>query len=757
MPLMIIESPNKIPKLTKLLGKDFEIVASCGHMMELEKKDMGIDLTTFIPKYQISDSKKDVVKKIKEAAKNHDIIYIASDSDMEGEKISDEIYEILPKKGKKIVRITFNELSKKAIEDAIKNPSGFNKNLSSAQETRRVTDRIVGFQVSPILWLKGLAGTSAGRVQSATLRFIVEREKEIKAFKPEEYWSLNLTTSLGFNAEFYAKDGSNYEIKTKVDVDSIINDIQKNIKSLIVKDFTKKTRTRTPSPPFMTSTLLQDSNAKFGWDAKRTMDVAQKIFSAGLISYHRTDSERTEPDKMKELRTKIEADYGKKYLEPTERSFSAKGNAQDAHEAIRPTGEPVPSNLGTDELKLLKLVESRFLASQMADAKFDQALMKLELKGSLATYSFKASGSILKFDGFLKVYGSSSDDLVIPDVKVNQKVGIDKVIPEQHFTKAPGRYNDSSIIDKMKKDGIGRPSTYAPTIEHILEKKYIDREKKAFKATEMGIMVSDYLNHFFPKVTGPKFTADMEEKLDRIALGELKSFDTLSDFYKELQVAIVDAKAGNISAIFNTDTKCTKCDDGVMSKRISKYGVFLACANFPICGHTISYDKDGNPKESEVETGASCPDCGSILKEKKGPFGTFIGCSGYPSCKWIGKIDENGKAIKNEKKKAELTEHKCPNCDKGYFVKRKGKEDKEFYGCSGYPSCKTSAQIGDDGAPDVNKKSSFKKKPSSFETTNDRCPKCKKGDVLIRDGKFGRYKTCSEFKNGCKFTESIKK
>jgi DNA topoisomerase-1 len=745
MALVIVESPNKCNKIRKILGTGYEVIASVGHIMDLEKKNMGIDLNTWIPKYKINADKKDVVKRIKDTAKNHTDIYIATDDDNEGECIGFNIRDILPKKGKNIQRVIFKTITKTDVLNGIKNPTGFNDNTFDAQKVRRMTDRIVGFKVSPLMWTKGLKGTSAGRVQSAALKFIVDREKAIRSFVKEEYWTIKAQTKSDFDTDFYGINGKKYVPKSKKQADDITNDIKGD---LVVADYKKKARERKPLPPYITSTLQKDAGTRFSWTSKRVMDVAQKIFSSGLISYHRTDDTRTEPSKIVDLRSRIDKKYGKKYLSGKTNIYKSKGSSQGGHEAIRPTFEPTPMNLSQDESKLLELITNRFMASQMAPAIFDQAAIKLEYTGK-KKYEFRVSGSVLKFDGFLKVYGSATKDLSLPPLTVGQSIPIKKLIPAQHFTKPPARYTEPAFTEKMEKEGIGRPATYAATIETLLRRKYATREGKALKATEIGIMVCEYLEKHFNSLTSPIFTANMEAELDLISNGKSKIKSTLDNFYKDLVKEIDTAKNDKSKDLFKTSNNCPDCKNGnKLIRKVSSKGVFQGCEGWPKCGYTVSIDKDGNLKETKVETGHACPDCGNKLVEREGRFGKWISCSGYPTCTWKGSIDSNGKII--TKQKQEVSKHSCPNCKSGKLVKRTRKSDSnQFFGCNAYPKCKTAMSIDDNGNPVASKfKKSTGPKPKS---TGEKCPKCKKGDLLLRKGRYGDFKGCSEFRNGCKY------
>jgi DNA topoisomerase-1 len=744
MPLVIVESPNKCKKLKSILGNGYVVMASVGHIMDLDKKNMGINTETWDVTYKPNRDKRDVISGLKAEAKNHDAIYIATDGDFEGHAIAFNIRDILPKRGKKYYRSVFPTITKKDVLNGIKNPITFDENALAAQQTRRITDRLVGFRVSPVMWNKGLRGTSAGRVQSVALKIISEREKEIKAFVPREYWEITVDTNNNFSADFFGINGKQIELSGKKEAHDIIDDMNKNKLDLKVYEYDAKKRIRKPSPPFITSTMQQAASNFIGWGAKKTMSVAQSLFSQGLITYHRSDSIRTDPGKVKELRDKVKKDFGSKYLSKTTIVYSAKGGSQDAHEAIRPTYEAPISSLSGDEKKLLKLISNKFMASQMASAEFNQVAAKFQYNGK-STYNFKKNGSTLAFDGFLKVYGSIKDDVILPVMKIGDMISWDKIESSQHFTSPPPRYSDASIIKTLEKEGVGRPSTYAAIIDTLLNRKYVDRKKKSLCATEIGIMVSDYLSEFFKTIVDTKFTAEMESRIDKIAEGSLTLSGALDPFYKSLEGQIQFATKGNLPDTFIADQKCLKCKKD-MIKKISKHGAFLGCVGWPECNGTASLGNDSAPEN--VETGHSCPTCSNILIKRKSKRGEFYGCSSYPDCKFAANIDKDGGLIIKEGPKD--TGLKCPKCNKNNIVERISKRGK-FYGCSGFPKCKTIVDIDDDGKIVA----ASEKSKSADKKTGEKCPKCSSGDLVIKNGKFGKFKGCSEYKSGCKYIGKV--
>jgi len=750
--LIIVESPNKIKKIKECVGKDFEVLASVGHIMDLEKKKLGFDLETFEPRYVVSEDKKDVVKKLKAAASDAEEIYVCTDADREGENIAYNILSIVEQKNKKIYRAIFKELTKKDIMSGLKNPIGFNEQKNQAQQARRITDRLVGFKVSPMLWFRGgMKGVSAGRVQSAALKMIVEREREIRAFKKEEYWSVQAKFDNGLVAELSSVNNNKARLSTEPEVDNLLSDLKKS--NFQVIEYKNRKRTREPYPPFITSTLQMEASSKYGWSSKRTMDAAQSLFGSGLITYHRTDSERIEPDKLNHVRDLIKNKFGEEYLSESPRQFLAKDSSQDAHECIRPTFEDEPASLGLDEKKLLRLIENRFFASQMANAEYDQAAVKISGKSG-DTYELKASGSVLTFDGFIKVYGSDAKDNLLPKISNGDTLSLSDLLKNQHFTKPPARFNDASMVALLESEGIGRPSTFASIPETLLDRGYIERESKnSFRATELGVMVSDYLVSHFPDLVNAKFTANMEMNLDLIANGKAVKNDILQEFLNKLLADIEMAKNSGSDEFLKTGINCKKCD-GQMLKKASDRTVFLGCSNHPQCGYTLNYGNDGELIEKEVETGLPCPDCGNVLLKKNGAYGAYFSCSsGKDICSFTASVGEDGNPVR--KVKAQATEHKCPNCKEGYFVRRTGKQ-KDFYGCNKFPKCKTIMNIGDDGNP-VQTKTSKSGATKKYEETGKDCPKCKTGKVVIKSSKFGKFLSCTEYSSGCKYTGKIEK
>jgi DNA topoisomerase-1 len=683
MPLVLIESPNKVSKLKEILGDKYKIMASVGHIMDLSKKDLGIiDLETFEVAYKPNADKKDVISNIKNEVKKHEVIYLATDPDREGEAIAFHLSKLIPD-GKTIHRVKFNAITKDVVLKAIKKPGLLDENLFLAQKARRITDRVVGFKVSPVMWNKGLIGTSAGRVQSVALKYISDREKEIRSFKSEEYWNIISLFKEDFDADVYAKNGKTIDLKNETDAKSI-EKLIREASEIKVTEVIAKSRSRKPYPPFTTSTLQQSASSAFGWSAKKTMDVAQAIFSQGLITYHRTDSVRVDPAKIDDLRDKIESQYGKKYLSSAIIKYGAKDGAQDAHEAIRPTYEQPLSTLSKDENKLLALIESRFMASQMSDAQFDQLSIKIEATNGKTIINMKKNGSTMKFDGFLKVYGDKQDDVTLPSLAKNQSLYIKDVKLSQHFTKPKPRHTDASIVKILEGDGVGRPSTYASILDTLFERDYITRNGNSLSATEVGIMVSDYLSDNFPKIVDPKFTSNMEEKLDKIAEGTGIYKDILSDFYVDIETQTNGALKGTLPKSFVVDVECPKCKSS-MTKKISKHGAFLGCIKWPECNGVKNID-GSTSDDKNIETGHKCPECSNIMMLREGKKGKFFGCKSYPECKTTASVSDDGSPVFAEKKD-DADAVICQKCKKGKMIQRSGKFGK-FLGCSNFPKCK---------------------------------------------------------------------
>jgi DNA topoisomerase I, bacterial len=766
--LVIVESPAKAKTINKYLGSDYKVLASIGHIKDLPAKELGVDIeNNFEPVYEvIPDSKKrnnkKIVSELKKAAKEADAIYLAADPDREGEAICQHLAEeIVPKRpAKAVYRVMFNEITKNAIREAFKEPKQVNKNLVDAQQARRVLDRIVGYKVSPLLW-KNIGGKlSAGRVQTVAVRLVVEREREIENFVPTEYWTIiaNLSAALPpkFDARLYkiedltVKTGSfdqalkktETHIKDEASAKAIVAEAEKE--NFVVDSVTTKERKRNATPPFITSKLQQEAARKLGFSVKRTMTTAQKLYegvelgaegSVGLITYMRTDSTRVSDAALAEVRSFIDNTYGEKYLPAKPNAYKTKGSAQDAHEAIRPTDvnrtpESLKNFLSADELKLYTLIWKRFVASQMTPAVFDQTTIDIKA----GRFTFRATGSVQKFDGFLKVYQEGRDETPadgedddeeknLPKVKKGEQLKLNKLTPEQHFTEPPPRYTEATLVKALEEKGIGRPSTYASIMTTIQEREYVEKIDGKFHPTPLGTTVNDMLVASFDDIFNETYTARLENQLDEIEEGKIDWRTALRGFYekfsKDLSKAEESIKNKKKTAI-PTDEICEKCGAGMVIK-FGRFGQFLACSNYPECKNTREVGSR-KPESAGQETAQAqetqdaaevppCELCGREMALKKGRFGSFYGCTGYPECKNIRKI------AKGEQKPVappvELDET-CPK-DGAKLVRRQGRYG-EFVSCANYPKC------------DYVKR----------DTLGIACPKCETGEIAVKKSKRGK-------------------
>lgn len=682
--LVIVESPAKAKTISKFLGKNYEVKASVGHIRDLPKSKLGIDIdNNFEPEYITIRGKGPIIKELKNEAKKAKKVFLATDPDREGEAISWHLANILELDESKKSRIEFHEITKSAIQNAIKNPRVINKSLVDAQQARRVLDRLVGYKISPLLWKKVKKGLSAGRVQSVATKLICDREEEINKFIPKEYWSLDailLKNKNKMKATFYGEFNDNKETKielnTKEQVDEIISVIKN--KEFIVQDIKKGKKNRNPNPPFTTSSLQQEASRRIGFSTKKTMMIAQQLYegvdikgegTVGLISYIRTDSTRISEEALQNVNEYIIEEFGEKYLgKLNKKNTQKKKDIQDAHEAIRPTSvtrtpSMVKDSLKKDQLKLYQLIWERFVASQMAPATYETLTVKV-LAGN---YAFRVTGSKINFEGFLKIYNSSDDekDVLLPELEVGEKLPLKDLEPQQHFTQPPPRYTEASLVKALEELGIGRPSTYAPTISTILSRGYVILEKKVFIPTELGIVVTDLLKEYFKGIVNEEFTAEMEKQLDQI---EEENSDWkkvieyfYKDFAKELEIAEREISKIEIQDEV-TDVICDKCGRNMVIK-MGRYGKFLACPGYPECKNTKPITQD---------IGVKCPECGGDVVERTSKRGRkFYGCSKYPECNfvsWDRPLNEQCpkcKSVLVEKKSRKGSEKKCinPKCD----------------------------------------------------------------------------------------------
>jgi len=702
--LVIVESPAKIKTISKFLGKDYKIISTMGHIKDLPTKKIGVTINDTVEiDYVPIEGKNETIATIKKEARTSDEVYIAPDPDREGEIIAwhvDQEIEDVVKNPKKIFRISFNEITKPAVIEAIEHPSTIDMQRVSAQQARRVLDRWVGYEVSPILWQKIAKGLSAGRVQSVALRLICDREEAIRAFKPEEYWSITglfAHKKSQFEAALTHIGKKKADINNKKDADATVKKIKEN--SYVVDSITDKKRLKNPLPPFMTSTLQQAAFNRLGMSVKKTMMVAQKLYEGlpleddktpvALITYMRTDSLRLSDTALTQARTFVSRNFSKEYLPSSANVYArkGKGKTQDAHEAIRPvnvniTPAQVKKYLPADAAKLYTLIWQRFVACQMKSAEYAQR--QVIITGG--PFTFKVTGSTLLFDGFLKVYGIDEDEkekkVTIPEsLKAKDSVDLKKIDPKQHFTQPPPRFSEASLVKELEKEGIGRPSTYATILSTIRARSYTELENKRFVPTELGMTVTKLLVKHLPKIVNPKFTAHMEEDLDKIEQGDLERDDLLHVFYDMFQKDLKAFKKATGTGKRHaepTDIKCPKCKKDNLVIRFGRSGEFLGCPRYPECTFTSNFKRDETGKisivkiEGPVLLDEKCPDCGKQLRKVVGKFGPFVACSGYPKCTYIHR---------------EKASFPCLKCKKGNIVKRRWRGG-IFWGCDKYPECK---------------------------------------------------------------------
>lgn len=689
MNLVIVESPAKAKTIEKYLGPDFKVLASYGHVRDLPQKSLGVDLKKdYEPEYEILSKAKKTVSALKALASKAKIIYLATDLDREGEAISWHLATALGlAKSDKTKRIVFNEITKSAVEKAVQNPRSIDINLVDAQQARRVLDRLVGYKLSPLLWKKVRTGLSAGRVQSVAVRLVVEREREIEKFKPVEFWLLGVKLSqknqeLIFPAYLYETDGKlvgKFDVKTKAEAEKIIAELDSA--KYTVLEVKHEDSVRSPAAPFTTSSLQMEASRKLGISPKQTMVLAQHLYEEGHITYMRTDSINLSGEAVAAIKSVVVKEYGQKYLAMDSRVYATKTkHAQEAHEAIRPTHfENTEVTNDRRGQKLYDLIWKRTVATQMASAIFDVLTAKI---GAVEQkYIFMAKGEVVKFDGFMKVYQEGNDDEIvveiskIPELSKNETLNFIEKIADQKFTEPPYRYSEATLVKKLESLGIGRPSTYAPTLETIQERGYVELEERKFKPTEIGILVNDLLVENFESIVNYQFTAEMEDKFDEIAEGKHKWQKVIDDFYIPFAKLLGEKTDSIEKTIVVSETLCPHCGKKMLIK-FGRMGKFLAC---PEAGSKITLplpEEAAKIKALEEKTkGEVCPICGKLLEVKRGRFGFFLGCVDYPKCKGIMKI-------------LNKTGFKCPNCKTGDVVEKKSRgRGKIFYACSRWPDC----------------------------------------------------------------------
>lgn len=735
--LLIVESPTKVKTLSKFLGKGFDIKASVGHIKDLPKKELGVDVeNNLTPTYVVIEGKEKILKDLIKAAKAADKVYLAPDPDREGEAIAWHIAEEINGSSDKVFRVEFNEITEKAVTEAIKHPRKINVNLFDAQQARRILDRLVGYKLSPLLWRKVRRGLSAGRVQSVAVRLVVDREREIEAFIPREHWSI--TASLEgkepppFDAKLFHINDEKAEIENEQQAKGILNNLEG--RGFSIKKIEKKKKKRSPSPPFITSTLQQEASRKLRFTAKKTMMVAQQLYegielgsegSVGLITYMRTDSVRVADEAQQEARALIKAEFGKEYLPEKPPVYKSKKSAQEAHESIRPasanrTPASIKASLSRDQYNLYNLIWNRFIASQMHNALLEQTSIDIAAEpktpGKGDKYTFRASGTVVQFPGFMKLYTESADtaageEAILPPLSEGDALKNLAIMPKQHFTQPPPRYSEATLVKELEAKGIGRPSTYASILSTIQDRKYAEKLEGKFKPTELGVVVSDLLVERFPELMDYNFTAKMEDNLDKIEEGGLKWVDIVMDFYRPFDKDLLEAmeSVGKVRPLdIPTDEICDKCQKPMVIKW-GKHGRFIACTGYPECKNTRPLEQDGaggtGQGAAQQETNEICEKCGSPMILKSGKFGRFLACTKYPECKTTKPVS---------------TGIKCPE-DGGDVVERRTKKGKIFFSCANYPACKFATW---------------------YKPVNRKCPTCDAAFLVEKKTKQGEYIAC---------------
>jgi DNA topoisomerase-1 len=735
---VIVESPAKARTINHYLGPDYEVKASMGHVRDLPSKGLNVDLeNNFEPTYDIMPGKKRVVTQLKAAARKCDKLYLATDLDREGEAIAWHLAQILGVPEDRIYRVIFNAITHSAIDQAFSRPGRIDMDKVMAQQARRVLDRIVGYEISPLLWKKVTRGLSAGRVQSVAVKMIVQREREIAAFKPEEYWLIPavFTTDLqndyrdpwrqfvtpktadgkgptveeqgkwlaehkAFKAELIRIGDNKFNASNRQQAEEVFRELEHT--QFQIADIETKESVSHPSAPFITSTLQQAAANRMGFSAKRTMAVAQQLYegidlgsmgSLGLITYMRTDSTHLSGEAIGEARAHIQSHFGAKYLPEKPNVYASKKSAQQAHEAIRPTDVDLTPNeirqfLNDEQYRLYDLVWRRFIACQMESARWAVTTLSITAPTKLGLTMYRATGRTLVFDGYSRVWPTFSTEQQLPPTQAGQKLAVVDMQPEQHFSKPPARYTEASLIKALEKEGIGRPSTYAPIISTIQDRGYVEQRDKKFHATDLGEVVTDKLDEYFPRIMDIAFTRHMEEQLDQIEEQHLAWQGVLSDFYGPFKENLETAKKEMVHAKAEStpsEYTCPDCGRQLLYK-FGKNGKFLSCSGYPECKFASPCDREGKMIQDQV-TEHKCPKCGKPMVIKRSRFGTFLGCSDYPQCKTTQKMDKQGNVLP-PKPPAQPTGIKCYNCKQGELVVRQSKRG-PFLGCNRFPRCRT--------------------------------------------------------------------
>jgi DNA topoisomerase-1 len=738
--LVVVESPAKVKTIQKYLDKSFLVKASLGHVKDLPSNKLGVDVArNFKPQYVALKAKAKVLEELKKAARSARALYVATDPDREGEAIGWHVASEVQVPADRVYRVLFNEITEKAVKAAFNQPGRIDQKKVDAQQARRVLDRLVGYKISPLLWERVRRGLSAGRVQSVAVRLVVERERAIRAFVPQEYWSLHAHLAAALPPEFVAtlreKAGEKVSLGTEAATQAVVDEVARL--PFVVRDVVRGERKRNPAPPFITSTLQQEAARKLRFSASRTMMIAQQLYegveigaegAVGLITYMRTDSPRVAPDAQAEARQVIGARYGAETLPERPPVYRARKSAQEAHEAIRPTlidhaPDDLARYLSRDQLALYRLVWGRFLASQMRAAVYDTLTVDIAAEA----YLFRAQGSALREPGFMAVYIEAPDESQapaeeaegevsgLPPLEAGQRLGLVRLEPKQHFTQPPPRYTEASLVKELEEKGIGRPSTYAQILETISKRGYVRRERGTLSPTDLGELVTDLLVEAFPDLLEVEFTAQMEQSLDEIEEGEQRWVETVREYYGRLAADLKRAhrEMDDLKKGKPTDEVCPECGEGRILERWGRFGRFLACERYPECKYTRNVGDNGQPVEPEP-AGLDCPGCGRPMVFKDGRFGRFIACSGYPECKTTRPITI-GIACPQEGCGGELTE-------------RRSRRGKPYYGCANYPTCKFVVW----------------QRPVPVA-----CPKCGAPFLIVRASRGRRFQTC--WREGCDY------
>jgi len=756
--LVIVESPAKARTLEKYLGKDFQVKASVGHIMDLPKSKLGVDIEhDFEPQYEVLRGKKKIIDELKRAAKGKETVFLAPDPDREGEAIAWHIAESIGHAKHKIQRVLFNEITKRSVEEAIRNPHELDRNLYDAQQTRRILDRLVGYQISPLLWKKVRRGLSAGRVQSVAVRIICEREREIQAFVPKEYWSITARLEGQTPPPFSARlvrigadrlDPEKFRIEHGAAAQAVVDRVR--AATWTVSRVERKERRRYPTPPFITSRLQQEASRKLGFAPNRTMRIAQRLYegielggegAVGLITYMRTDSTRIAPEALREVREFIGERFGKPYLPDNAINYPSKKGAQDAHEAIRPTAfshapERVARFLSKEELALYTLIWNRFVASQMTPAVFDQTTADITAADTL----FRATGQIMKFDGFIRVYTEGRDEerneedeedeseRQLPPLVEGEQLRLHDLLPEQHFTQPPPRFSQATLIKELEEKGIGRPSTYATIMTTILSKQYVVEDKsRRLRPTELGFLTTDLLVEAFPDILNVEFTAGMEDVLDQIEDGHVQRVAAMRRFYEPFvrDLDHADERMRNVKREGQpTNIACATCGAQMVIKW-GRGGEFLACPRYPECKNTKNFTRDaeGTIRIEEAQpVDERCAQCDRPMQVRFGRYGKFLGCTGYPECKNVQPLV-----------RPVPTGVACPDCGTGEIMEKRSRAGKIFFSCSRYPQCKFATWERPVAEP---------------------CPQCNAPFVVEKTTKrYGTVRRC--LSEGCKYQETV--